>query len=305
MKNLYFLISVFCCLFTVSTFAQDEIIYEAIDNGSGVALGVAFTTAANGPNTFTGDAVQVEGTARIVTQITVASFVTTDTTFIPGDFTVRLYTSCPVSNPGNAGLCGANNAGTLIEGSEVTMRLTTPPTAANPITIAMPNVDISSETDDTIYVVFNSERDNINGVLNGIATTGADGMEDVTEVNSFVSCGTASASNCARRLIGAVSNNFIISISATTVLDLDKNNLEKGISVFPNPITSEATIAFQDFFNPTQAKIFDINGKQVSQKYTYNLENNFKMDMSGLSSGVYFLHFESEEGTVVKQLIKQ
>ena len=65
-----------------------------------------------------------------------------------------------------------------------------------------------------------------------------------------------------------------------------------------------ATVAFQDSVNPKQAHIYDINGKLVAHKYTYNLENNFKMNMSSLKSGIYFLHFEAEEGTVVKQLVK-
>ena len=303
MKQFY---TIFYILFfiTTVTLAQEEVIYEAVDNGSGVALGVPFTTADNGPNTFTGDAIEVAGTARIITEITVACFVETDTSFIPDDFTVRLYTSCPTDGVGATGLCGANGAGSLIPGSEVTIKLEAPPTTANPVVIDMPNVDISSETDDTIWVVFNSTRTNIIGALNGVPTTGMDGLEDPTHANSFTSCGTNDASNCNRRILGAANNNFVIRMTATEALGLNSSNLDDAISIFPNPINDVATVAFQDSVNPKQAHIYDINGKLVAHKYTYNLENNFKMNMSSLKSGIYFLHFEAEEGTVVKQLVK-
>ncbi|WP_431605182.1 T9SS type A sorting domain-containing protein [Croceibacter atlanticus] len=39
-------------------------------------------------------------------------------------------------------------------------------------------------------------------------------------------------------------------------------------------------------------------------KYTYNLENNFKLDMTNLKSGIYFMNFEAEEGTITKRIIK-
>jgi hypothetical protein len=289
---------------TKQTFSQDsEIIYEAIDNGSGVALGVAISSADNGVGTFTGDGVQLAGTARIINQITISCFVTTDTAFIPGEFTVRLYTDCPVTgSSGSEGMCGADGAGSLIEGSEVTINLTSAPTAANPIVIDMPNVDISSETDDTIWVMFNSQRDNINGVLNGIAMTGSDAL---TEINAFSSCSTASTSSCARRIIGAASNNFVVSISATEILNTATEKLSDAVTLFPNPIYNEATVSFEDIISLNSMKIFDIKGSMVAHKYLYNLENNFKLDLSHLESGIYFMNFESDKGEIVKRFIKK
>ncbi|WP_283642908.1 T9SS type A sorting domain-containing protein [Croceibacter atlanticus] len=306
MRNLYLKFMVIALIIGVTkqTFSQDsEIIYEAIDNGSGVALGVAISSADNGVGTFTGDGVQLAGTARIINQITISCFVTTDTAFIPGEFTVRLYTDCPVTgSSGSEGMCGADGAGSLIEGSEVTINLTSAPTAANPIVIDMPNVDISSETDDTIWVMFNSQRDNINGVLNGIAMTGSDAL---TEINAFSSCSTASTSSCARRIIGAASNNFVVSISATEILNTATEKLSDAVTLFPNPIYNEATVSFEDIISLNSMKIFDIKGSMVAHKYLYNLENNFKLDLSHLESGIYFMNFESDKGEIVKRFIKK
>lgn len=305
MRNIYLKLMVIALIIGVTkqTYSQDsEVIYEAIDNGSGVALGVAISSADNGIGTFSGDGVQLAGTARIINQITISCFVTTDTAFIPGEFTVRLYTDCPVTgSSGSEGMCGADGAGSLIEGSEVTINLTSAPTAANPIVIDMPNVDISSETDDTIWVMFNSQRDNINGVLNGIAMTGSDAL---TEINAFSSCSTASTSSCARRIIGAASNNFVVSISATEILNTGTEKLSNAVTLFPNPIYNEATVSFEDTISPKMVNVYDVTGKLVLHKYTYNLENNFKLDMTNLKSGIYFMNFEAEEGTITKRIIK-
>ena len=216
---------------------------------------------------------------------------------------MRLYTDCPVTgSSGSEGMCGADGAGSLIEGSEVTINLTSAPTAANPIVIDMPNVDISSETDDTIWVMFNSQRDNINGVLNGIAMTGSDAL---TEINAFSSCSTASTSSCARRIIGAASNNFVVSISATEILNTATEKLSDAVTLFPNPIYNEATVSFEDIISLNSMKIFDIKGSMVAHKYLYNLENNFKLDLSHLESGIYFMNFESDKGEIVKRFIKK
>jgi hypothetical protein len=305
MRNFYLKFIGIALLFgaTQQAFSQDaEVIYEAIDNGSGIALGVAISSSDNGIGTFSGDGVQLAGTARIITQITMSCFVTTDTAFIPGEFTVRLYTDCPVTGTsGSEGMCGADGAGSLIEGSEVTINLTSAPTAANPIVIDMPNVDISSETDDTIWVMFNSQRDNINGVLNGIAMTGSDAL---TEINAFSSCSTASSSSCARRIIGAVVNNFVVSISATEILNTSAETLNNAVTLFPNPIRNEATVSFEDSISPKMVKVYDLKGNVVLQKYAYNLQNNFKLDLTGLTSGIYFINFEAEEGTITKRILK-
>lgn len=69
MRNLYLKLIVIALIIGVTkqTYSQDsEVIYEAIDNGSGVALGVAISSADNGIGTFSGDGVQLAGTARII-----------------------------------------------------------------------------------------------------------------------------------------------------------------------------------------------------------------------------------------------
>ena len=303
MKYLYSLTLILFVSFT--SFGQGTVIYQA-DPTPGLLIGNRFSAAPDGPQTFTGDGIVVAGTERIVTRIGFSIFQANMVPFTPATLTIRLYTDCPVSGGGGAqGMCGADGAGQFIEGSEKTINLVTEPDSGNLVFFDMENLDISSETDDTIWVMVNSTSPDILGVLNGAPAAGVGG-EPATETTSVITkCNTAdNTSTCSETVAAAALNNFAFTVFATEALSTVDNSLEKAISVFPNPIENEVSISFMDFVNPTQAKIYDINGRQLSQKYTYNLENNFKMDMSALSTGTYFLHFESEEGTVVKQLIK-
>ncbi len=311
MKKHYFLTPLFLCLLTTQIYAQESVIYQA-DPTPGLLSGAVFSGGDFGFAAYAGDGILLAGTDRILTAVEISIFQRNMVAFVPPvTLTVRLYTECPSTGDGGAeGMCGANSASTLIEGSEQSIILRTEPVAGGFVRIPMPNIDISDETDDTIWVMFNSTSFDILGVVNGNPdlTGGVGGQPPGEPINGVLSrCSTANNTSGCDITGGVLSgfNNFAMIVSATSVLSTNEQTLEKGVTVFPNPISNEATIAFQDFINPTQAKIFDINGRQVAQKYTYNLENNFKIDMSDLSSGLYFLHFESEEGIVVKQLLKQ
>lgn len=311
MKKHYFLLSLFLCLLTTQSHAQENVIYQA-DPTPGLLSGAVFSGGDFGFSAYAGDGILLAGTDRILTAVEVSIFQRNMVEFItPVTLTVRLYTECPAIGDGGAeGMCEANSASTLIEGSEQSIILRTEPPAGGFVRIPMPNIDVSSETDDTIWVMFNSTSFDILGVVNAnpAAPGGVGGQPSGEPLNGVLSrCNTANNMSGCDVTGGALSgfNNFAMIVRATSVLSSDEQSLEKGVTIFPNPISNEATIAFQDFINPRQAKIFDVNGRQVAQKYTYNLENNFKIDMSNLSSGLYFLHFESEEGTVIKQLIKR
>ena len=310
MKKNYILIVLFT-LAQISITTAQEVIYQA-DPTPGLLSGAVYSGGDFGFEASAGDGIVLGGDSRILTNVEISIFQRNMVEFVgPVTLTVRLYTDCPSTGEGAAeGMCGAEGAGTFIEGSEQTLIINTEPPAGGFVSFNMPNIDLSSETDDAIWVMIQSSSFDILGVVNGNPALpgGVGGQPDGEPVNGVLSrCGTANNTSGCDVTGGLLSgfNNFAMVLRAAQTLSATSANLEKAISVFPNPIPQAVTIAFQDFINPTQAKIYDINGRQVVQKYTYNLENNFEMDMSSLSSGLYFLHFESEEGTVVKQLLKQ
>ncbi|OAD91753.1 hypothetical protein A7A78_10880 [Aequorivita soesokkakensis] len=82
--------------------------------------------------------------------------------------------------------------------------------------------------------------------------------------------------------------------------DFQKNKFQ----LYPNPAKDKM---FLSATNPTEnlkVKIFNIEGKLLSSQ-TLALEKQTSIDVSNLSSGMYFLNIEDENGnTVVKKFIK-
>lgn len=78
----------------------------------------------------------------------------------------------------------------------------------------------------------------------------------------------------------------------------------KTLTVFPNPTSNELNvIAAGDFIR--EVSLYDINGRQL-QQYTYQgLDQQHRIDLSSLNSGIYLLKVLFVEGDeVVKKIIK-
>ena len=81
----------------------------------------------------------------------------------------------------------------------------------------------------------------------------------------------------------------------TGVRELGLENSEFG--VFPNPATNQITIKADKEFT---ASVFDVFGKEVVAH-----TNSKTIDVSYLSSGVYFLRINSEGNCLIKKIIKE
>ena len=83
---------------------------------------------------------------------------------------------------------------------------------------------------------------------------------------------------------------------------IEDETFESNVSLYPNPATSQITIALQ---NPmkTEIRIFDISGKLLQFETSAFETNKFTMDISTLSSGVYFVRLNSEAGSATKKLL--
>ncbi len=81
---------------------------------------------------------------------------------------------------------------------------------------------------------------------------------------------------------------------------------EQGFSIYPNPTQNELYIKSQKSKTGNlKIKIFNVEGKLLSLQ-NLNFENQASLNISHLSSGIYFLNIESENGMVeVKKFIKQ
>jgi len=80
------------------------------------------------------------------------------------------------------------------------------------------------------------------------------------------------------------------------------NTLENGLLMFPNPTTSTLWIDFQ---NATfdHIRLFDLSGRNISS-YVVSGKNQFSLDMSDYSNGLYIVHLEGPEGVVTEKVMK-
>lgn len=90
-----------------------------------------------------------------------------------------------------------------------------------------------------------------------------------------------------------------------TILGNDDNVLADAIVMYPNPAQAYVSIKNNSQIGLTQATIYDINGKLVSQVDLSLMSGEQRIDVSGLSSGVYMVNIQSETASVVKRLIKK
>ena len=91
----------------------------------------------------------------------------------------------------------------------------------------------------------------------------------------------------------------LISRDNQVSLGVTEINHNPGLKIFPNPTTSEITISKPEGLTITSIRIFSVSGKLIDE-----LPFSSKVDVERLSSGLYFLNLETDNGPVVKSLVK-
>jgi len=77
-----------------------------------------------------------------------------------------------------------------------------------------------------------------------------------------------------------------------------------NIVVFPNPTTGKLTIDNGQLIID-KIEIFDFVGRIVSSNHLISSSSNHKIDISHLNYGIYFVKIVTEQGMVVKKVLKQ
>lgn len=97
---------------------------------------------------------------------------------------------------------------------------------------------------------------------------------------------------------GAFVDNFIIENGSLGVQEFSSNS----ISIYPNPTKKIVNYSITNNISVTEIFINDISGKEI-YKSTNAIGNS--IDVSSLSSGVYFITFKSDAKSVTKKFIKE
>jgi uncharacterized repeat protein (TIGR01451 family) len=114
---------------------------------------------------------------------------------------------------------------------------------------------------------------------------------------------------------GSIYSNFSLNLknlrftqNTLNVNNYENNNTEKPIiNVYPNPIKNNAKL---NFYLPKStnidASIYNVEGQQVraiSSNYFTTGSHSFDFNVEGLGSGVYFIHFKTDDSIIFEKIV--
>ncbi|TYA53853.1 M4 family metallopeptidase [Formosa maritima] len=85
----------------------------------------------------------------------------------------------------------------------------------------------------------------------------------------------------------------------------DFESLQNSIKVFPNPSNGEYTIKNLNNIDLVKAEIYDINGRLINTIDLSSGQNLQTIDITQVTSGIYFMNVYTKDATQVIKLIKQ
>lgn len=84
--------------------------------------------------------------------------------------------------------------------------------------------------------------------------------------------------------------------------DVGLNELSSSLNVYPNPVNDKLYIEAE--VKIENVAIYTITGVMVGQQRTENGQQTLTIDLSGLNSGIYFVKINSDNGEIVKKIVK-
>jgi hypothetical protein len=93
--------------------------------------------------------------------------------------------------------------------------------------------------------------------------------------------------------------------ASCSLLGIDDEILSTSVSIYPTAVENQFTIKNESNIALTTVVVYDINGRQLIKKDLNNLIGITTVNASGLSQGLYFVELYSNDGKVVKKIIKK
>jgi len=84
---------------------------------------------------------------------------------------------------------------------------------------------------------------------------------------------------------------------------IEDNENQNLINAYPNPFGNYLNVELEPEYK--EIEIFNLKGLTVySQKLTQNINQIFKIELSNLDSGIYFLKVKTNDNYLIRKLIK-
>ena len=128
-----------------------------------------------------------------------------------------------------------------------------------------------------------------------------DNVEKV-EVNNAIGTYTIQVTHKGNLLNSA--QNYSLIVSGFDETSLSNNSFaEQKIAVYPNPVNDVLNISSTSH-EFVSYELYDIQGRLIKKQALSSL-NNFTINTSYLSKGLYLLNLSSSQGNFVKKIVKQ
>lgn len=97
--------------------------------------------------------------------------------------------------------------------------------------------------------------------------------------------------------------DLLMDISFNESLGTNSNSLVRAVKIYPNPANNQFTL--QTDVPLEKLTIYDLSGRMVNNVDLSEMKNEMTVNISSLVSGIYIVRIESDQGSIVKNLMKQ
>ncbi|MGV3695549.1 S8 family serine peptidase [Flavobacterium sp.] len=165
------------------------------------------------------------------------------------------------------------------------------------------NLDIKILKDGTTYYPWKLDPENPTVGATNDSENNADNVEKVEIENAAPGIYTIQVTHKGATLQGG-SQVFSLIANATSGLTLNTRDYEfdNSVFVYPNPAQGILNFDVKNNITISNVSINDVSGKEI-----YRASNSIgnSIDISNLASGVYFVTFKSDNGSVTKKFVKE
>ncbi|MBP6333878.1 MAG: thiol protease/hemagglutinin PrtT [Bacteroidia bacterium] len=161
-----------------------------------------------------------------------------------------------------------------------------------------------------IHDSYNSGNGNIYS-LDGLfsystdGTTWSDAFDDIITGSITLNGGGTVYFHVAPYFAGETGTYLLdMTLTRTAVIGIEENEMEKLVSIYPNPAKDYITIDLNEIkFDIDQINLLTIQGQQVFSEKPENEKHLFHLNLKGLADGLYFLQLRTSHGMLEKKLI--
>lgn len=165
------------------------------------------------------------------------------------------------------------------------------------------NLDLKILKNGQVYFPWKLNVEDVAAPATNDSDNNVDNIEKVEIENAQPGVYTIQVSHKATLTGG--SQVFSLIANGSTGINLNTSNydFDKNVFIYPNPTTNTLNYSINDAISIDSIRINDVSGKAINN-FKADLNHN-DIDVSNLSSGIYFVTFVSEQSSVTKKFVKQ